>query len=107
MAMSHCERINDSITIHVHVPPPLKRRRWLREHCDYTFQTLRDNLPKALASVELLTIWKWERRMIRWMEAYTEDLTAKDTQFKVQAFSSRRYKSHRRVPETVARSFDT
>jgi hypothetical protein len=31
-------------------------KKWLREYCDYTFQTLQENLPKALASVELTTI---------------------------------------------------
>lgn len=36
------------------------------------------------------------------MEAYEGGLGAKDAQFQVQAFSSRKYKSHRRVPETVA-----
>jgi hypothetical protein len=81
-------------------------KRWLRENCDYTFRTLRENLPKALASVGLTTIRKWEHRMIRWMEAYRSGLTAKDAQFQVKAFSSRQYKSHRRVPERLARYFD-
>ena len=39
---------------------------------------LQENLPKALASVELTTIRKWEHRMIRWMDAYRTCLTAKD-----------------------------
>ena len=81
-------------------------KKWLRENCDYTFQTLQENLPKALASVELSTIRKWEHRMIRWMDAYRACLTAKDAQFQVKAFSSRQYKSHRRVPERLARYFD-
>ena len=29
---------------------------WLRENCDYTFQTLQQNTPRALASVPLNTI---------------------------------------------------
>ena len=31
-------------------------KKWLWENCDYTFQTLQENLPKALTSVELTTI---------------------------------------------------
>jgi len=33
-----------------------KVKRYLRDHCDYSFQTLKENLPHALASVELKTI---------------------------------------------------
>jgi hypothetical protein len=81
-------------------------KRYLRENCDYTFQTLKDNLPKALASVDLHTIRRWEHRMVRWMDAYRLGLGAKDAQFRVRQFSSKRYASHRRVPETLARQFD-
>jgi len=31
-------------------------KRYLREHCDYTFKTLQDNMPKALESVSIQTI---------------------------------------------------
>ena len=34
-------------------------RKYLREHCDYTFETLKTNLPKALESVQISTIRKW------------------------------------------------
>ena len=69
-------------------------KKWLRDHCDHTFQTLQENLPKALASVGLTTIRKWEHQMIRWMDAYRAGLTAKDAQLQVKKFSSRQYKSH-------------
>ena len=35
-------------------------KRYLREHCNYTFKTLQDNMPKALESVSIQTIQKWE-----------------------------------------------
>jgi len=69
--------------------------------CDYTFTTLKENLPKAMASVQLGTIQKWEHCMIRWMEAYHSGLGAKDAQMKVKEFSSKRYTSHRRNPEAI------
>jgi len=53
----------------------------LREHCDYTFETLKENMPQALASVSVETIRKWEHRMKRWMEAYQGGLDAKRAQF--------------------------
>lgn len=81
-------------------------KRYLRGNCDYTFATLQANMPKALASVEVHTIRKWEHRMKRWMEAYEGGLGVKDAQFQVQAFSSRKYKSHRRVPEAVASAME-
>jgi len=81
-------------------------KRYLRETCDYTFHTLQENMPKALASVQLNTIRRWEHRMVRWIEAYRNGLGAKEAQSQVKQFSSRQYKSHRRVPETVARQLD-
>ncbi|KAJ3898258.1 hypothetical protein F5879DRAFT_812866, partial [Lentinula edodes] len=67
----------------------------LRKHCDYTFKTLCENMPKALASIQVELIW-------RFIEAYGEGLGAKDAVAKVQQFSSRRYTSHRRIPESLA-----
>lgn len=81
-------------------------KRYLRNNCDYTFTTLQENLPQALASVPIESIRKWEHRMKRWMEAYRNGLGAKEAQEKVKEFSSRLYTSHRRVPETLAAQFD-
>ncbi|KAM6498502.1 hypothetical protein JOM56_001820, partial [Amanita muscaria] len=81
-------------------------KRYLRDHCDYTFKTLQHNMPIALASVGLHTIRMWEHRMIRWMDAYRSGLGAKDAQLRVKQFSSKVYKSHRRIPETLAQQFD-
>jgi hypothetical protein len=81
-------------------------KRWLRENCDYTFATLQENTPHALASVPLNTIRKFEHRVLQWVEAYKSGLSAKDAQFEVKRFSSTRYTSHRRIPEKVARLMD-
>lgn len=81
-------------------------KKYLRDHCDYTFDTLKENMPIALASVSLNTIRRWEHRVHRWMEAYRSGLSTKDAQMRVKQFSSTKYKSHRRVPEMLARTFD-
>ncbi|KAG2031714.1 hypothetical protein BDR03DRAFT_994603 [Suillus americanus] len=84
----------------------LQEREVFDENCDYTFETLKTNLPKAMASVCLSTIRLWEHRMHRWMSAYRSGLETKTAQLQVKEFSSRKYKSHRRVPETLACLFD-
>src|SRR3984957_13435585 len=81
-------------------------KKYLQEHCDYTYDGLRANIPKALKSVQLSTIRKWEHRMIRWMEAYREGKGAKEAQIQVKKFSSRAQSSHLRIPEYVAQAFD-
>jgi len=83
-------------------------KKFLRDNCDYTFDTLKENMPKALASVKLVTIRRWdsEHRMRRWMEAYRSGLATTDAQRKVKEFSSAKYTSHRCIPEAVARAMD-
>jgi hypothetical protein len=81
-------------------------KKYLREHCDYSFTTLKENMPKALESVPVSTIRKWKHRMKRWMDAYRSGLGAKEAQIQVRKFSSKRYSSHRRVPERLAACFD-
>jgi hypothetical protein len=44
--------------------------------------------------------------MQRWMEAYRSGSGTAEAQMQVKLFSSHKYKSHRRVPETVARALD-
>ena len=68
-------------------------KKYLWEHCDYTFKTLKTNLPKALESVQLSTIQKWEHWMIQWMEAYRNGKSAKDAQFDVKKYGSQKYTS--------------
>ena len=60
----------------------------------------------ALASVDVMTIQRWEHQMIRWMDAYRQGMGAKDAQIQVKRFGSQKYASHRHIPETVAQTFD-
>ncbi|KAJ7848788.1 hypothetical protein B0H13DRAFT_1645401 [Mycena leptocephala] len=78
-------------------------KKYLGDNCDYT---LTENMPKSVASVKVATIWHWEHRMVRWMDVYRAGLETQDAQLQGQKFSSAKYKSHRRIPEQVARVFD-
>ncbi|KAL1743271.1 hypothetical protein HDZ31DRAFT_41265, partial [Schizophyllum fasciatum] len=86
--------------------PKGMKQRWLREHCDYSFDTLKENMPKALQSVAVGLIRKWEHRAWRFIDAYGDGLDARDAQKRVKEFSSRCYKSHRRIGETLGRTLD-
>ena len=81
-------------------------KKYLRDNCDYTFDTLKENLPKALRSVHIHTIRRWEHRIFRWIEAYRSGLGTREAQVQVRKFSSTMYKSHRCIPEGVASAFD-
>ncbi|KIK04076.1 hypothetical protein K443DRAFT_93855 [Laccaria amethystina LaAM-08-1] len=81
-------------------------KKYLCEHCDYTFETLKKNMPEALDSVNMQTIRCWEHRMQRWMDAYRNGMETRAAQIHVRNYSSKKYKSHRRIPEQVARAFD-
>jgi len=83
-----------------------KAKKYIRDNCDGTFETLKKNLPLALQSVQLSTIRLWEHCMHQWMNAYRARLDTKAAQIQVREFSSKRYKSHRRVPKAVAQSLD-
>jgi hypothetical protein len=53
-------------------------KRYLHEHCDMTFDTLKVNMPLALASVKLATIQRWEHQMYWWMDAYRQGMSTQD-----------------------------
>ena len=78
-------------------------KKYLQDNCDYTFDTLKENMPKALASVELETIHQWEHWMYCWMDAYRGGLETQAAQLQVWQFSSAKYKSHHRVPELAGK----
>jgi hypothetical protein len=77
-------------------------KMYLWENCDYTFDTLKENMLKAMESVKLEVIRHWEHCMFRWMEAYRLGLGTADTQAHVKEFSSTKYKSHRYIPQLHA-----
>ncbi|KAJ7575738.1 hypothetical protein C8J56DRAFT_801145 [Mycena floridula] len=78
---------------HSNQPKGIKAK-YLWDNCDYSFDTLKKNMPLALASVQLSTICLWEHRMYRWMDAYRGGLGTQEAQIQVKKFSSTKYKSH-------------
>ncbi|KAJ7216055.1 hypothetical protein GGX14DRAFT_359245, partial [Mycena pura] len=63
-------------------------KRYLRENCDYMFEGLKENIQKAMASVPVELIRKWEHRVWRFIDAYADGLGAKDAQKRVKELTS-------------------
>jgi hypothetical protein len=57
-------------------------KKYLSNNCDYTFDTLKENMLKALASIPLHNICRWEHQMYQWMEAYRSGLGPKMLSFR-------------------------
>jgi hypothetical protein len=57
-----------------------KAKQYLRDNCDYSFETLKINMPLAMWSVHISTIRKWEHHIHRWMEAYRDELSVTEAQ---------------------------
>jgi transposase-like protein len=70
-------------------------KKYLCNNCNYTFDTLKENMSKALVLAKLSTVQLWEQQIYRWVEAYRSDLGTADAQVQVRKFSSTKYKSHR------------
>ena len=78
----------------------------LCDDCGYTFDTLKENMPKALESVQLPTIQTWEHRVFQWMDVYRVCMGTSEAQKVVKENSSKIYKSHHCTFETDACTFD-
>ena len=69
---------------------------------DDTLDILKESMPKAVASVPLQTIRRWEHRMYRWMG---QDRVPKMLRYK-SVNSVLRHINYRRIPDTIANAFD-
>jgi hypothetical protein len=75
-------------------------KRFLRCNCNYTWEGLKEMLPKALEDVSLVSIRKFARKCWRYMDAYRSKnghyLTPRQIEYAV-----RRYRGHRTIPQSV------
>lgn len=67
---------------------------YARNYCDYTWTGLQETVPRALDSVNIITIRKFARKSWRYMELYREGLTGK-----LAEYACKKFKSHRRIPK--------
>ena len=71
-------------------------KKYLHDNCDYSFDGLKEDLLNLSIGFGSHTR----------MDAYGEGLGSVEAQLRVKKFSSRKYKSHRRILENVARLLD-
>ena len=99
VATRHSEMLPPFGPAWVHLPGATKNHT--RECCDFTLEGLDKpdrEIEVGQGKVKIETIRRWYHRMMRWMEAYETGAGTVIAQQQVQAFSSKKFKSHRRAP---------
>jgi hypothetical protein len=73
-------------------------KKHLRSHCDYSIETLRRELPVAIASVSMTTVRRYYAHVRRYMQAYASN----NLSLAQIEWAMRKYSSHRRAKEPPA-----
>ena len=76
-------------------------KRHSRENCNYSWEGLQRTVPESLESVSLITIRRFSRKCWRYMDLYRKGLSGKLVEYAVK-----KYKSHRRIPDSVLEELD-
>jgi len=76
-------------------------KRYVRQHCNYTWKGLQENIPRAFDSISLKQIRKYALRSVKYMECYRKGLTVLQAEYALK-----RYKSHRRIPDNIMEEID-
>src|SRR5947209_191715 len=63
-------------------------KKYMREHCNYSWKGLQETLPKELHSIETNTIRKFARKSWRYMQLYRTGLSVKLAEYAVKKFKS-------------------
>ena len=74
---------------------------YVRQHCNYTWKGLQENVPRAFDSIPLKQIRKYARRAAKFMDCYRKGLTVLQAEYIVK-----KYKSHRKIPDNVVEEID-
>ena len=69
-------------------------KRYARNNYNYTWSGLQETVPRALDSVNLVTIRRFARKTWRYMDLYRHGITGK-----LAEYAAKKYKLHRRIPE--------
>ena len=71
---------------------------YVRQHCNYTWKGLQENIPRAFDSIPLKQVRKYARRAAKFMDCYRKGLIVLQVEYIVK-----KYKSHRKIPDNVAK----
>jgi hypothetical protein len=71
-------------------------KKYVRSHCDYTFQGLKEKVPEALDRVSLSHMRKYARKCFRYMDAY-RNREGTHLSLKQIEWAMKKYSSHRRI----------
>lgn len=77
-------------------------KHYTREHCNYSWTGLQRIVPEALDSIPLITIRRFAQKSWRYMNIYRKGITGK-----MAEFAAKKYKSHRRVPDSIYNELDS
>ena len=68
-------------------------KRYVRQHCDYTWKGLKEYIPRIFDFISLKQIRKYALWSVKYMECYRKSLSVLQAEYALK-----KYKSHRRIP---------